>query len=160
MLFFSLSQSRVWLRSANRQIAVGEMQRSQGHWSKERTPCLKKHIAAWKSEEMLEGILIHRVYFVRSAWLSRSIHKDLGNVRELGKMAARGCALVAGQNGPGILVWLGPWMCWKMQNIPRDQRRFLKEKGIHIGKQTAKISTCHFALKYFTEESDFCEFNF
>lgn len=157
MLFF-LSHSRVWLRSANRQIVVGEMQRSQGHWSKERIPCLKKHIAAWKSEEMLEGILIHKVYFVRSAWLNRSIHKGPGNVRELGKMAARGCDLVAGQNGRGILVCLGPWMCWRMQNIPRDQRSFLKEKGIHIGKQTANIIFV-ISLWNTLPKSDFCEFN-
>ena len=45
-----------------------------------------------------------------------------------------------------------------MQNIPRDQLRFLEEKG-STGKHTAKILSL--ALKYFSEENEsyFCEFN-
>ena len=153
---FFLSRCRLWLRPVSNRhwIAVVEMQRSRGHCSQERMPCLAKHIVAWKSEEMLAGILIHRVYFEKSAWLSRSIHKVQDNVQGLSKMATRDYSVVAGQNGRGILVSLRLCLSWKMQSIPRAQRRFLEEKG-NTGKQTAKILKCRLALKYFREESDF-----
>lgn len=154
--FFLLSHRRLWLRPSNRQIAVVEMQRSRGHWSQERMPCLTKHIVAWKSEEMLVEILIHRVYFEKSAWLSRSIHKVLDNVQGLGKMAMMDCGVAADQIGPGILVSLKPCLSWKMQSISRAQRRFLEEKG-NTGKQIAKVS---FSFEIFQERKWLCEFNF
>lgn len=57
------------------------------------------------------GTLIHRLYFEKSASLSRGIHTGLDIVKGLGKMATWECSLVAGQNGPGILVSLGPCLC-------------------------------------------------